>query len=49
MISADQRRAWSNRPIDRLAVGIENAEDLIADLEHALTVVARTRQHAQVV
>jgi cystathionine beta-lyase/cystathionine gamma-synthase len=30
-------------------VGIENADDLIADLEHALTVVARTRQHAQVV
>jgi cystathionine beta-lyase/cystathionine gamma-synthase len=29
-------------------VGIENADDLIADLEQALTLVTGTRQHAQV-
>jgi cystathionine beta-lyase/cystathionine gamma-synthase len=32
----------------RLSVGIENVEDLIADLEQALTVVSSTRQHAEV-
>ena len=32
----------------RLSVGIENADDLIADLEQALTVVSGTRQHARV-
>ena len=32
----------------RLSVGIENADDLIADLEQALTVVTGTREHAQV-
>ncbi len=31
----------------RLSVGIENADDLIADLEHALEAVA-ARQHMQV-
>jgi O-acetylhomoserine (thiol)-lyase len=31
----------------RLSVGIENAEDLIADLEHALEAVAAP-QHVQV-
>ena len=32
----------------RLSVGIENAGDLIADLEQALTAVTATREHAQV-
>ena len=32
----------------RLSVGIENADDLIADLEQALTVLTGTRQHAEV-
>jgi cystathionine beta-lyase/cystathionine gamma-synthase len=32
----------------RLSVGIENADDLIADLEQALAVVTSTRQHAEV-
>jgi cystathionine beta-lyase/cystathionine gamma-synthase len=50
MISADQRQSMGvTDQLIRLAVGIENADDLIADLEHALTVVARNRQHAQVV
>jgi len=49
MISADHRQKMGvTDQLIRLAVGIENADDLIADLEHALTVVARTRQHAQV-
>jgi cystathionine beta-lyase/cystathionine gamma-synthase len=32
----------------RISVGIENADDLIADLEQALTVVSSARQHAEV-
>jgi cystathionine beta-lyase/cystathionine gamma-synthase len=49
MISADQRQKMGvTDQLIRLAVGIENADDLIADLEQALTVVAGTRQHAQV-
>jgi cystathionine beta-lyase/cystathionine gamma-synthase len=32
----------------RLSVGIENVEDLIADLGEALSVVSATRQHAEV-
>jgi O-acetylhomoserine/O-acetylserine sulfhydrylase-like pyridoxal-dependent enzyme len=32
----------------RLSVGIESADDLIADLEHALTVVRPAHQHAEV-
>jgi O-acetylhomoserine/O-acetylserine sulfhydrylase-like pyridoxal-dependent enzyme len=32
----------------RLSVGIESADDLIADLEQALTVVRPTVQHAEV-
>ena len=32
----------------RLSVGIENVDDLIADLKQALTVVTGTREHAQV-
>jgi cystathionine beta-lyase/cystathionine gamma-synthase len=49
MISAEQRQKMGvTDQLIRLAVGIENADDLIADLEQALTVVAATRQHAQV-
>ena len=32
----------------RLSVGIENVEDLIADLERALAVLDRKREHAVV-
>ncbi len=49
MISAEQREKMgvTDRLI-RLSVGIENADDLIADLEQALTVVSSTHQHAEV-
>lgn len=44
MISAEQRRKMGvTEQMIRLSVGIENAEDLIADLEHALQAVG-TRQ-----
>lgn len=40
MISAEQRRKMGvTEQMIRLSVGIENAEDLIADLEHALQAV----------
>jgi cystathionine gamma-synthase len=49
MISAEHREKMGvTEQLIRLSVGIENADDLIADLERALTVVAGTRQHAQV-
>jgi O-acetylhomoserine (thiol)-lyase len=32
----------------RLSVGIENADDLIADIEQALTVVSSVKQHVEV-
>ena len=32
----------------RLSVGIENADDLIADLEQALSLVAGSREQVQV-
>jgi cystathionine beta-lyase/cystathionine gamma-synthase len=49
MISAEQRaRMGVTEQLVRLSVGIENAGDLIADLEQALTVVTATREHAQV-
>jgi cystathionine beta-lyase/cystathionine gamma-synthase len=49
MISPQQRETMgvSDRLI-RLSVGIENIDDLIADLEQALTLVSSTRQHAEV-
>jgi cystathionine gamma-synthase len=41
MISADQREKMGvTEQLIRLSVGIENADDLIADLEHALEAVA---------
>jgi cystathionine beta-lyase/cystathionine gamma-synthase len=44
MISADQRAKMGvTEQMVRLSVGIESADDLIADLEHALEAV-RTRQ-----
>jgi cystathionine gamma-synthase len=47
MISASERQKMGvTEQMIRLSVGIENADDLIADLEHALEAVA-TPQHAQ--
>jgi cystathionine beta-lyase/cystathionine gamma-synthase len=47
MISAEHRQKMGvTDQLIRLSVGIENADDLIADLEQALTVVAGSRQHA---
>lgn len=49
MISAEDRQKMAvTDQLIRLSVGIENADDLVADLEEALKVVAGTRQHAQV-
>ena len=49
MISPDQRQKMGvTEQLIRLSVGIENANDLIADLEQALTAVSSSRQHAQV-
>jgi cystathionine beta-lyase/cystathionine gamma-synthase len=49
MISPEQRRKMGvTEQLIRLAVGIESAEDLIADLEQALTVVKSVPQHAEV-
>jgi cystathionine beta-lyase/cystathionine gamma-synthase len=49
MISPEEREKMgvTDRLI-RLSVGIENADDLIADFEQALTVISSTRQHAEV-
>jgi cystathionine gamma-synthase len=48
MISASERQKMGvTEQMIRLSVGIENADDLIADLEHALEAVAAP-QHAQV-
>jgi cystathionine beta-lyase/cystathionine gamma-synthase len=49
MISAEHRASMGvTDQLVRLSVGIENADDLIADLEQALIVVTATREHAQV-
>ena len=49
MISAEQRAKMGvTDQLIRLSVGIENADDLIADLERALAVVTPVRQHAEV-
>jgi cystathionine beta-lyase/cystathionine gamma-synthase len=48
MISAEQRAEMGvTEQMVRLSVGIENADDLIADLEHALKAVG-ARQTVQV-
>ncbi len=49
MISQEQRENMGIADqLVRLSVGIENVDDLIADLEQALTVISTTRQHAEV-
>jgi cystathionine beta-lyase/cystathionine gamma-synthase len=49
MISSEQRQKMGvTEQLIRLSVGIENADDLIADLEHAFAAVTSSRQHAQV-
>ena len=49
MISASERQKMGvTEQMIRVSVGIENADDLISDLEHALEGVAATPQHAQV-
>jgi cystathionine beta-lyase/cystathionine gamma-synthase len=49
MISAEQRqRMGVTEQMIRLSVGIENVDDLIADLEQALTFVTSPHEHAQV-
>jgi hypothetical protein len=49
MISAEQRQKMGvTEQLIRLSVGIENADDLIADLEQGLAVVSSARQHAEV-
>ena len=49
MISAEHRQKMGvTEQLIRLSVGIESAEDLIADLEQGLAMVKATRQHAEV-
>jgi cystathionine beta-lyase/cystathionine gamma-synthase len=49
MISTEHRAKMGvTDQLVRLSVGIENVDDLIADLDQALTVVTATREHAQV-
>jgi cystathionine gamma-synthase len=49
MISAEHRAKMGvTDQLIRLSVGIENVDDLIADLTQALTTVTATREHAQV-
>lgn len=49
MISPEQRRKMGmTDELIRLSVGIENADDLIADLDQALTAVKPAPQHAEV-
>jgi len=49
MISAEHRQKMGvTDQLIRLSVGIENADDLIADLEQALAVLSRARQHVEV-
>lgn len=49
MISPEHRQKMGiTDQLIRLSVGIESADDLIADLEHGLAVLGSERQHAQV-
>ena len=49
MISAEQRQKMGvTEQLIRLSVGIESAEDLIADLEQGLAMLKATRQHVEV-
>src|SRR5205823_14158246 len=44
MDAAARARAGIGDSLVRLSVGVESAEDLVADLEHALDAVVRTSQ-----
>jgi cystathionine beta-lyase/cystathionine gamma-synthase len=49
MISAEQRQKMGvTEQLIRVSVGIENADDLIADLEQAFAAMRSSRHHAQV-
>jgi O-acetylhomoserine/O-acetylserine sulfhydrylase-like pyridoxal-dependent enzyme len=49
MISAEHRRKMGvTEQMIRLSVGIENADDLIADLEQALMSVTASRERVEV-
>lgn len=49
MISAEHRKTMGvTEQLIRLSVGIESADDLIADLENALTVIKPAPQHVEV-
>jgi cystathionine beta-lyase/cystathionine gamma-synthase len=49
MISAEERRKMGvTEQMVRLSVGIESADDLIADLEHGLSVLTGSREAAEV-
>ena len=49
MISAEQRQKMNvTEQLIRLSVGIENVDDLIADLENAFAAMSSSRQHVQV-
>lgn len=49
MISPDQRQKMGvTEQLIRLSVGIENADDLIADLQNTFAAVSTSSQHAQV-
>lgn len=49
MIAVEQRRKMGiSEQLIRLSVGVENADDLIVDLEQALSVVKSVSQHAEV-
>ena len=49
MVPAEHRAKMGvTEQLIRLSVGIEHAEDLMADLEHALALVGSSRQPAQV-
>jgi len=50
MISAEHRQKMGvTEQLIRLSVGIENADDLIADLERGLAILSPVREHEQVV
>jgi cystathionine beta-lyase/cystathionine gamma-synthase len=47
MVSPEERKQMGiTEQLVRLAIGIENAEDLIADLEQALAAIAPAKEHA---
>jgi cystathionine beta-lyase/cystathionine gamma-synthase len=49
MISAEERRQMGvTEQLIRLSVGIENVDDLIADLEQGFAAVGSKHQHAEV-